>query len=169
MLVAALFTPSRSLLLRRGRSLPVVLDAPHNLQQRSPTAGRLKVTLSSLPNMPPGVLALGRRRSRLRLDQAAFFTLAAFELPTVSRCQPRSTLRPLRLESFTLGTSIVIPIQSLRSRGIVVRAASVACAAPSLRPGAPCGRILRYGHPVLRCGRNPYAGPCQTAAVHGPP
>ena len=46
LLIALLFTPSRSLLLRRGRSLPVVLDAPHNLARDDPRTAHSRWSLA---------------------------------------------------------------------------------------------------------------------------
>ena len=45
--------------------------------------------------------------------------------------------------------------------------ASMACAAPSLRPGARKARILRFCLPWQRSGRRPGAGPIITPTVHG--
>ena len=101
----------------------------------------------------PGINAtgrpvLGRRRSRVPLTQAAVFLLAAFELETVNLCQHRSTLRPTRLRVGEFYRP-VIPHSAFRIPHSTTPA-SMACAAPPLRPGAPYGRILATDFLVLR-------------------
>ena len=59
-----------------------------------------------------------------------------------------------------------IPTSDLRPP-IHFTPASIACAAPSLRPGARKARILRFCPPWQHSGRRPGAGPIITPTVHG--
>ena len=94
----------------------------------------LKVTGPSGDPIRPAIQGLGRRRERVPLRQAAVLSLAAFELETFSHCQHRSTLRPTRLRVGAL-LRPVIPHSAFRIPHWATPA-SMACAAPPLRPGA---------------------------------
>ena len=170
LLIAALFTPSRSLLLRRGRSLPVVLDATHNLASGHRGCAASKRDYGSAIN------ATGRPWPRTTavngdVNQWQEFSLNENRLTLEHSFAglPVSTLRPSRLEPLTVGMFDVV--QAWNRFG---RALSWCAPRPwpplrlSLRPGCSYLTILRFGRPVLRSGRHPGAGPVIAPDVHDP-
>jgi len=81
LLIAALFTPSRSLFVPHGRSLPVVLDATHNLEAGMYSTAALPPSKSYYGSaiIKPAIHGLGPMAVAASFSQRELFLLAAFE------------------------------------------------------------------------------------------
>lgn len=142
LLIAALFTPYRSLLVPRGRSLAGRsrrFAQPCKWGCTPPLRYRPLKSVHGSAMIEPAVHGLGRMAVAASISQRELFLLAALELENRLALQPRSTLRPSRLELLTVGI-----FNRGSSRAASTRAAtwcaplSVACAAPSVTARCRC-------------------------------